>query len=160
MNEIEKAMAILADKANCEFCEDCGNDEVCIKCKDVSPVTAEELRKFYIVAIKALREKLERDNPQPLGLEELKSIKLLEWIYIKNCGIKGIKSDWYKIVEPIAVDFSVGYPGLIWDLDFCEYGKTWLAYRHKSEHIGEAANTVEGEPEWKKQMMHNFTQKH
>lgn len=30
MSEIEKAIAILADKAICEFCEDCGNDEACI----------------------------------------------------------------------------------------------------------------------------------
>ena len=62
MSEIEKAIKIAEDKNICEFCGDCGNDDVCIKCKKVSPVPIDDLRNFYSVAIQALQEKLEREE--------------------------------------------------------------------------------------------------
>lgn len=64
MSEIEKAIKIAEDKNICEFCEDCGNDDVCIKCEKVSPVPIDDLRNFYSVAIQALQEKAERENLQ------------------------------------------------------------------------------------------------
>lgn len=85
----------------------------------------------YKIAIQALQEKAERENPKPLTLEQLKGKKWKAWIYIKTNEMAAMTSDWYRIFEPIIADFSVGYPGVIWDLDFSDYGKTWSAYDHE-----------------------------
>jgi len=80
---------------------------------------------------KYMQEKQERENPKPLALEQLKNREWKTWVYIETDGMKTMTSDWYKVIEPIIADFSVGYPGIIWDLDFSEYGKTWNAYDRK-----------------------------
>lgn len=148
MSEIEKAIAILADKAICEFCEDCGNDEVCIKCKTVYPVTAEELRMFYKVAGQSLLEKRERENPQPLGLEELE--KLFDepvWVDTGEMLIDEQIVGCYEILERVTQEpvkvfwFTRRVRGFLAQ----DYGKTWLVYRYEPEHIGEATNMIEGE---------------
>lgn len=43
----ERFAEIIRDKEICEFCEDCGNDEICINCEKVNPTTAAELRLFW-----------------------------------------------------------------------------------------------------------------
>lgn len=43
----ERFAEIIRDKEICEFCEDCGNDEICINCEKVNPATVAELRLFW-----------------------------------------------------------------------------------------------------------------
>lgn len=76
------------------------------------------------VIIQALQEKLERENPQPLGLEEL----------ISNRG----KPLYMKDITNLP--FGYGDKWFICDLDnlpsaFYEYGKTWLAYRYEPKGV-------------------------
>ena len=90
------------------------------------------------IAILALRAQLERENPEPLTLDELQKLRLKEWV-------------WVEVLEPNAcynaqpayyqkqsswrpeAHFACGYPGWSTTFDYCDYGKTWLAYRHKPE---------------------------
>ncbi len=43
----ERIAEIARDKYICEFCEDCGEDEVCIRCERVKPITPAELKLFW-----------------------------------------------------------------------------------------------------------------
>lgn len=115
------------------------------------------LRKAVYAAIQALQEKLERENPQPLGLEELQKMDG-EPIWIHWIGRLSHRIDCWKIIK------THDTRGTMWDMN--GYDKTWIAYRHKPdlvnvnkiEHISEAAEMLE--PEWKKRMMGNFTKNH
>ncbi|WMI80923.1 hypothetical protein [Anaerotignum sp. MB30-C6] len=99
------------------------------------------------VIVRALQEKLERDDPKPLGLEELEKIELLGWVWIEitdkmeigKSGYYQKNSDWSK-----GERFCCGYPGTMYGFRFCDYGKTWLAYRYEPKHIGEATNMKGG----------------
>ena len=103
--------------------------------------------KAYELALTALREKAERDNPKPLSLDEV--LKLAEkadhvnrpeWIWYKNL----VNSDpyfdttGYKIImSPLSIEagirlrfctVGVVYGGLISD-----YGKDFLVYRYQPQ---------------------------
>lgn len=43
----ERFAEIIRNKAICEFCEDCGDDEICVNCEKVNPATVGELRAFW-----------------------------------------------------------------------------------------------------------------
>ena len=131
MNEVKNAMAILADKAICEFCGDCGNDEVCIKCKTVSPVTAEELKKFYKVVIQSLKEKLERENPKPLITNDGLEIMLCPHCKIDLMG---------EFSEPDGQEKFCPYCGGAVDFN---HSVNDFVNVNKIEHIGEATNMAE-----------------
>lgn len=129
MNEIEQAIKILDRIVTLLH----GDVEKCEQ-------KAVQAHKAMRVAMDALQEKLERLNPKPLTLDELISSRN-EPLYMKDIT---------------NLPFGYGDKWFICDLDklpdaFYNYGKTWLAYRHKPdlvnvnkiEHIGEANN--EGE---------------
>lgn len=107
-----------------------------IKCLDICCNRAEIVREK---AIQALREKLEWENPQPLGLEELGNMSGEPYFHI---SLNGNKNEWVILDKHIS-EHPQDY----------NYGKTWLAYRYKPdsvdankiEYIGEATNMVEGE---------------
>ena len=71
----------------------------------------------FTLAIDALKEKAERENPSPLTIEELWQMDGIPvWIKDKH-------SSGYEFSEDAADYFEGRSPK--------EYGKTWIAYRHK-----------------------------
>ena len=69
------------------------------------------------MAIDALKEKAERENPAPLTMEELVMMDC-EPVWIRDKHNSG-----YEFSEDAADYFEGRNPK--------EYGKTWIAYRHK-----------------------------
>ena len=77
----------------------------------------------YALAIEALREKAERDNPAPMTIEELVQMDGVPvWIKDKH-------SSGYEFSED-AADYLEGR-------NIKEYGKTWIAYHHKPKEGAE-----------------------
>ncbi|WP_304508938.1 hypothetical protein [Anaerotignum sp.] len=110
-----------------------------------------ELAKCYMdTAIQAVQEKLERENPKPLTLDELESM-VDEPIYCVS--IDGEEKNQWGILA-LSMMGTVG----IWTDEIYiflerDYGKTWLAYRYKPdlvnvnkiEHIAQVGEMMEGE---------------
>gem|GEM_PF-1846632 len=122
-------------------CEECGH----INSIDNSYVEKDEIKNFnydLLTAIQALQEKLERENPQPLGLEELRKMDG-EPVWIEIIGKPDLNCWGYHDEDGVN-----GYTRFTSDDD---YGKTWLAYRHKPDSVDankiecEANDMVEGE---------------
>lgn len=72
-----------------------------------------------------------------LTIEELKSLKTYEWVWVDILGQKN-KSTYVCI-------FKCNNETLIWlegdnsyRLDFSDYGKTWLAFKNKEEAEGKS----------------------
>lgn len=77
----------------------------------------------------ALREKQERMNPLPLTLDELKQMgdKPI-YIYRLEDGM-----GWWAVIRSVNhLKLSADYDG--W-FSMADYGKTWIAYRHKPEEV-------------------------
>ena len=104
-------------------------------------VTCDLTREVLGMAIDALREKQERDNPQPLTLDELREASEQNEFCGAHIWIKDLDCGWIAaaITDRTTQDGVVG----IWCVDTNEvfrekdYGKTWLAYRYEPK---EAAN--------------------
>lgn len=75
-------------------------------------------------AADAIREKMERDNPKPLTIEELKQMKG-EPVWVQGPGIP--EYGRWAIVE----DAFGNSLFLVNDFTCHDIGKTWEAYRHK-----------------------------
>mgnify|MGYP001106896046 CR=1 FL=1 len=73
-------------------------------------------------SISALRDRIARQNPQPLTLKELRKYKHGDPIYLVDTE-KPENTGW----ELWAADLPDGHP------DTIAYGKTWFAYRTKPE---------------------------
>ena len=95
----------------------------------------DELKEAMQMAITALREKAEREDPQPLTLEELQKIEK-EPVWLHNQKPR----PWQEMVMLVEVgEVRLTRYCTFWsfgdecELDFNpnEYGKTWTAYRHK-----------------------------
>ena len=88
---------------------------------------AEEFKKYMEaeqMAIDALREKAERENPQPLTIEELK--QMVGWpVWVQGPGLP--QYGRWAIVE----DAFGNSLYLVNDFTCHNIGKTWFAYRHK-----------------------------
>ena len=77
----------------------------------------------------------------PLTLEELREMPLLEWLWVevirptKRQQFRNIKSAYYQIFEDYTDGEALccGWPGVIHEFEYEDYGKTWLAYRRKPE---------------------------
>lgn len=89
------------------------------------------------MALNALREKAERENPQPLTIEELLQMDgELVWFEVIDAKDYTVQkeSSWAEVCIPT-------WERAVWFERFgneCEgkpkmenYGKTWIAYRHK-----------------------------
>ena len=98
---------------------------------------AEELKKYMEaerMAIAALREKAEREDPKPLTLEELRQLEGQPvWIKAKHYGIK---ADVVRILGKEDGDAFIGFE-INHRLQENGYGKTWIAYRHKPKEVPE-----------------------
>lgn len=77
-----------------------------------------------IMAIAALREKAEREDPQPLTIEELKGM-IGEPVWVQGPGLP--QYGRWAIVE----DAFGNSLYLVNDFTCHKIGKTWTAYRHK-----------------------------
>lgn len=89
----------------------------------------DELQEAMQMAKVALREKAEREEPQPLTIEELKQM-IGEPVWVQGPGIPeygrwGIVEDAFGNSLYLLNDFSCH-----------DIGKTWLAYRHKPKEDG------------------------
>ncbi len=65
MNDIEKAIAYLEDAVK-------ETDEIIVDCSQRLQAELREQKEYFIIAVLALHEKTERENPKPLALDELK----------------------------------------------------------------------------------------
>ena len=88
------------------------------------------------IAIEALREKAERENPQPLTLEELKE-RVGKPIWIHAFNAKWEKTTIYSKVYPYLIRnisenemYGATKEAQEWR-HFDEYGDWWLAYDHE-----------------------------
>lgn len=113
----------------------------------------EEETKAMKIAVQALQEKLERENPQLLTLEEIMAIKqpvpLFKILILDDTGeYIGANNRWWDVccgttAQSGLVYWRSGHVNRVED-----YGVNWVAYWNKPkdiEHIGEATNMVEGE---------------
>ena len=85
------------------------------------------------MAISALRAQQERENPQPLTLEDLRGMDG-EWVWAISSDPDLTVSAWAYIVASQAHTLCEYKPDRLLgnvQLDFENYGKTWLAYRSK-----------------------------
>lgn len=74
----------------------------------------------------------------PLTLEELRGMAFREWVWIERLGAPSESAYYRKHADYGSYDGCVpkeeircGYPGMTIIFHFTNYGKTWLAYRHK-----------------------------
>lgn len=92
-----------------------------------------QVGKAFDVAIAALRAQQERENPEPLTLDELRKMDG-EPVWIVE--IEGNRSYWAIVQRTVRYKcYDVIYMTTLEDAyDYgvsTLYGKTWLAYRHK-----------------------------
>lgn len=94
-----------------------------------------------IMAITALQEKAEREDPKPLTLEELRQMDG-EPVWVVDLRPKSVnKYCVISISAPLKYQdidhYNVAYiPGTEHDwYSFDEYGKIWIAYRHKPKEV-------------------------
>ena len=79
----------------------------------------------------------------PLTLDELLEMPLREWLWIdvthptQRYQIYAVESAYYRICEDYTKGEALccGWPGLIFEFEYKDYGKTWLAYRRKPEGV-------------------------
>lgn len=77
----------------------------------------------------------------PLTLEELREMGLFEWLWVevihptKSQLLREVESAYYQVFEDYTDGDAIccGWPGLIHDFAYEDYGKNWLAYRRKPE---------------------------
>lgn len=92
----------------------------------------EEIEKA--MAISALREQEERENPKPLTLDELREMDgepvfLVDLVHKEDPRVPDLWTGWI-IFSHHFDDGFVPKGGNGW-FSVCGYGKRWLAYRHK-----------------------------
>lgn len=87
-----------------------------------------------------LRELLEAkaERNEPLTLEEVRALSLRDWLWIEvlqDGYYREAKSAYYQVQADYSNGKALccGYPGLGFEFDYEDYGKTWLAYRRKPE---------------------------
>lgn len=93
-------------------------------------------RAMFSMALSALRAQQERENPKPLTPDELKEMDGEPVWIIPLCVDIGWTAQWriYTVREPVTVNAkSYGWYGL----HLKDYGKTWVAYRHKPKEVQE-----------------------
>lgn len=80
------------------------------------------------MAIAALQEKAERDDPKPLTLEELRQMDGESvWIVWPDGRIK---SQWWIVGSPDWYLMEFDDP-----IEVKRYGTIWVAYRHKTKEV-------------------------
>lgn len=119
----EQFAEIIRDKEICEFCEDCGNDEICINCEKVNPATVAELRLFW-KELAALVEA--RDEGRVVVLPE--DGMLYHFEEIPETGERWVGN---KPIQKIIFSCGFGLVGI--PFDFSQLGKTVFLTRAEAE---------------------------
>ena len=96
-------------------------------------------RAMFSMALSALREQQERENPKPLTLDELRQMDGEPvWLHTFSSVQKKTNISQWAILESIGNSNAVFLKGgcnsriTKW---FCNYGTTWLVYRHKPKEV-------------------------
>ena len=85
--------------------------------------------------------KLIKPDNEPLALDDLREMPLFEWLWIELIRpsnrqmFRKVKSAYYQIFEDYTDGDAIccGWPGLIHEFEYKDYGETWLAYNRKPE---------------------------
>lgn len=80
---------------------------------------------------------------EPLTLEELRKMGLLEWLWVEVVHpsqrqlFRNVTSAYYQIYTDYTDGEALccGWPGIIHEFEYGDYGKTWLAYRNKPVEV-------------------------
>ena len=92
----------------------------------------DELKEAMQMAMAALREKAEREDPKPLTLDELRQLEGQPvWIKAKHYGIY---ADVVRILGKEDGDAFIGFE-INHRLQENGYGKTWFAYRNQPKEV-------------------------
>ena len=97
---------------------------------------SDEMKEAVCAGIAALREKAKREDPCPLSLEELREMDDVPF-YVMVYDPERV------IIFPAISDNFKDEDVAIWCgdeqsfLNFKDYGKTWIAYRHKPKEAQE-----------------------
>lgn len=75
---------------------------------------------------------------KPLTIEQLKALKVGEWIWIVKIGDGRLKSDYagyFEIINLSDTGILRSFHRILRDVCFniADYGKTWLAYKNKEQ---------------------------
>lgn len=95
----------------------------------------DEIDKVCEIARQAIREKIERDNPQPLSWDELKQMNEVP-VYIIDLYDEG-REGWYIL----SWDHRSSCQYLVLSSRHCngflsdEYGESWVAYKHEPKGV-------------------------
>ena len=106
-----------------------GRLQVHIRIHKIGEYPHVKLKDALDMAIAALIEKEERDNPEPLTLLEVRKITDDPvWIRLidSNEGFWVLRSDW--------IDVRIPEPMILFHMNWyahSDYGNTWIAYRSK-----------------------------
>lgn len=98
-----------------------------------NPLVYKKRVEFANICIASLRAQAERENPQPLTLEDLRGMDG-EWVWAISSDPDLTVSAWAYIVASQAHTLWEYKPDRLLgnvQLDFENYGKTWIAYRSK-----------------------------
>lgn len=90
-------------------------------------------------AITALREKLEREQNEPLTLEQLRQMDG-QPVWVETPGVR--KYGRWAIVEGVDTEYGEQTLYLHGDFTCRDYGTTWMAYRHRPAMPGEEQHGV------------------
>ena len=94
-------------------------------------------------AIALLRAHSDNRPNEPLTLEELRKMGLLEWLWVEVVHpsqrqlFRNVTSAYYQIYTDYTDGEALccGWPGIIHEFEYGDYGKTWLAYRNKPVEV-------------------------
>lgn len=94
-------------------------------------------RAMFSMALSALREQQERENPKPLTLDELRQmdgypVYIHSEKYPYHTGWRVIRKLEFGPFEELYIHFSNGEV-----FHVREYGTAWVAYRHKPKEVQE-----------------------
>lgn len=112
--------------------------------KDLLRRSEEPMNLYILARIEDLEKQVKDLTPppnDPLTLEELREMGLFEWLWVevihptKSQLLRKVESAYYQVFEDYTDGDAIccGWPGLIHDFAYEDYGKNWLAYRRKPE---------------------------
>ncbi len=109
----------------------------------VNPTELQELHDAVDMALSALRAQAEAEKNEPLTVEEVQQLTMKDWLWVEVIGGKpradfgrwNVNSAYYQVNADYSRGEALccGYPGIGFEFEYADYGKTWLAYRRKPE---------------------------
>lgn len=123
-----------------------------IICGELTKVSAEN-RDLKHIGTLFQGKKLQREENKALTVEYLKEInqdmRNRRWVWIevlKPFSYEYKTSGYYCVQYDFSrgESFCCGYPGLGFGFDYCDYGRTWLAYRNEVTPLAEESEGQNG----------------